>query len=137
MCCCLVLLIVDCISFITNFTITSMKSVLRQGRIQTFKKGSFTLELQLQPSCKLKTKKKRSSPADYSCSSCTNYTSFFITRYIACYTAPQKTTVTALLEYLDLTALLEYLEYERLFQKGGSMEPFEPPWIRPCTFVHL
>ena len=40
----------------------------------------------------------------------TNYISLFITRYIACYTTPQKTTVTALLEYLDLTALLEYLE---------------------------
>ena len=40
----------------------------------------------------------------------TNYISLFITRYIASYTAHQKTTVTALLEYLDLTALLEYLE---------------------------
>ena len=37
----------------------------------------------------------------------TNYISLFITRYIACYTAAQKTTVNALLEYLDLTALLE------------------------------
>ena len=57
--------------------------------------------------------------------------SLFITRYVACYTAPQKTTVTALLEYLDLTALLECLEKERLFQKGGSMEPFEPPGSAP------
>ena len=40
----------------------------------------------------------------------TNYISLFITRYIARYITPQKTTVTALLEYLDLTALLEYLE---------------------------
>ena len=30
-----------------------------QGRIQTFKKGDSTLELQLQPSCKLKTKKTK------------------------------------------------------------------------------
>ena len=30
----------------------------KQGRIQTFKKGSSTLELQLQHSCRLKTKKR-------------------------------------------------------------------------------
>ena len=30
-----------------------------QGQIQTFKKGGYTLELQLQPSCKLKTKNKK------------------------------------------------------------------------------
>ena len=30
--------------------------------------------------------------------------------YLACYTAPLKNTVTALLEYLDLTALLEYID---------------------------
>ena len=40
----------------------------------------------------------------------TDYTSLFITRYMACYTALQKATVTALLEYLDLTALLEHLD---------------------------
>ena len=49
---------------------------VNQGQIQTIKKGGSILELQLQPSCKLKTKKKerkkkkkkkkRSSPADNS-----------------------------------------------------------------------
>ena len=53
-----------------------LKDIIRfmplQGWIQTLKKGGSTLELQLQPSCKLKTKKKkkkRSSPADNSCPS--------------------------------------------------------------------
>ena len=76
----------------------------------------------------------------------------------ACYTAPLKNTVTALLEYLDLTALLEYLyltallEYIDLlnryswgpFQAGarGKMPQLLPPPPPPvggpvCTCTTL
>ena len=100
------------INIAPNYTlVTNYWPVLHQGRIQTFQKGDSTLELQFQPSCKLKTIKKKGHhlltiAALHPINSLTSYLSLFITRYIACYTAPQKTTVTALLEYLDLTALL-------------------------------
>ena len=72
----------------------------------------------------------------------------------ACYTAPLKNTVTALLEYLDLTALLEYLyltallEYIDLlnrytwgpFQAGarGKMPQLPPPlWAALSVPVQL
>ena len=48
----------------------------------------------------------------------TNYVSLFITTYIACYTAPLKNTVTALLEYQDLTALLEYVDLLNRYSRG-------------------
>ena len=51
-----------------------------QGRIQTIKKGG---------------------SVGIATSAYTNYISLFIFRYITCYTAPQNTTVTALLEYIE------------------------------------
>ena len=54
-----------------------------QGRIQTFKGGGYTLELQLQPGCKLKTKKKKGhhllTIATLTIDALTNYISLFIT----------------------------------------------------------
>ena len=75
--------------------------ILISGAGPDFRGGS-TLELQLQPSCKLKTKK-----GDYPLTIAvlhlsTNYISLFIITYIACYTTPHNNTVTVLLEYLDL-----------------------------------
>ena len=90
------------INIAPNYTlVTNYWPVLHQGRIQTFQKGDSTLELQLQPSCKLKTKKKKKGHHLLTIAALHP-----INALTACYTAPQKTTVTALLEYLDLTALL-------------------------------
>ena len=78
--------------------------------------GGIHSESQLHPSCKLKTKKKkRSLHTDNS------YPSLTISPYLqACYTAPLKNTVTALLEYLDLTALLEYIDILNRYSRGPS-----------------
>ena len=83
-----------------------------QRQIQTFKKGGSTLELQLKPSCRLKTKKKKKKSHHLLTIVAPHHDALinYISLFIACYTTPQKTTVTALLEYLDLTVLLEYLK---------------------------
>ena len=56
----------------------------------------------------------------------TDYISLFIPTYMACYTAPLKKTVTALLEYLDLDCSIRVSPVREAFSKGGSMEPCEP-----------
>ena len=66
--------------------------------------------------------------------------------YLACYTAPLKNTVTALLEYLDLTALLEYIDLLNRYSgvpswgllgplsgwgpgQNAPVAPPPPPWV--------
>ena len=79
--------------------------------------GGPTLELQFQPSCESKTKKKRSLPADYSCPSPARFIYSYIDDLVHC----------SSIEYCGSIRVSRV----RDFQKGGSMEPFEPTWICP------
>ena len=124
-------IIVSPIRLTNHFEDWRFKSLYLSGVDPDFLKRGSTLELQLQPSCKSKTKKKKECNYLLKIASLhlsTNHISLFIsiTTYIACYIAPQKNTTTALESISILTALLDYFELEAL-PKGSSMEPFDPP----------
>ena len=62
----------------------------------------------------------------------TNYI-LFITTYIACYAAPQKNTVTALLEYLDLDCSIRVSQIRGSSKRGLSWNSLNSLDLPLCT----
>ena len=84
-----------------------------------FLKGGSTLELQLQPSCELKVKKKRSLPADNSCPSPARYIYSYIDGLLYC----------SFKEYCDCSIRVSRVKDS--YKNGVPWNPLNPPLDTP------